>query len=223
MPVKKKRASYSKTPHIAVAAQVSTLEDETEHVSSVVEHKASEPLSPAPAHSTEKLSEPASASTEYSEILAQDASEPEVAKKNTVLYRIGMGVTGIIVICSLSLYAVYLQSGKTTASAVPTAAVTPTPSTAPVDKQSITIEVLNGSGVSGKAQKTADLLRIKGYTIISTGNAKKIKVSAVQFSEHISKQAMDLLLSDLRDYGVSSISAEPFTSSVSARITLGLK
>lgn len=53
---------------------------------------------------------------------------------------------------------------------------TPTVSSA---KKDISIQVLNGSGVTGAAGKIADVLRAKGYTEIATGNADKYTYTGV--------------------------------------------
>lgn len=223
MPTKKKRASFSKTPHIAVAAQVSTLEDDHEEPVAAIP-LAGKPVptdvdaSNAEVNISSSVSEPS-----LEDILVNDTPEPALTKKNLWMYRVGILATLSIAIASALIYVSFITQSKTAIVATPTPVLTPTPAEIPVQKSAITIEVLNGSGISGKAQKTADDLEAKGYTIVSTGNAKKIPVSTVQFSQQVSKRAIDLLLSELREYSISSVSSEPLASSVSARIILGLK
>lgn len=53
--------------------------------------------------------------------------------------------------------------------ATPTPVATPTPA---IDKKTISIEVLNGSGIAGVAGTMKTLLEEKGYTVSGTGNAK---------------------------------------------------
>lgn len=222
MPIKKKRASFSKTPHIAVAAQVSTLEDDQE----VSVHTSPTPDTLTPTatehpHTEDTSSAVSEASLE--DMLASDVQEPALTKKNIWMYRVGLLSTLVIVAVSTLIYVSFISQAKTVSVAVPTPIMTPSPTPQPIQKSAITVEVLNGSGISGKAQKTALELQAKGYTIVSTGNAKKIPLSTVQFSAKVSKQAMDLVLLDLKEYDISSISADPLVSSVSARITLGLQ
>ena len=54
---------------------------------------------------------------------------------------------------------------------VPTKAVTPSPTPEEVDVSAYTIEVLNGSGISGAAAKAKTLLTEESFTVESTGNA----------------------------------------------------
>lgn len=53
----------------------------------------------------------------------------------------------------------------------PTGKLTPTPTGKAATSSSLTIEVLNGSGVKGAAGDASDLLQKAGYTVSSTGNA----------------------------------------------------
>jgi len=71
----------------------------------------------------------------------------------------------------------------------PTPTVAPLPTATPVptvDKTTLNIQVLNGSGTAGEAGKMKTLLEEKGYTVVGTGNAKtydydktEIQVTAV--------------------------------------------
>lgn len=54
---------------------------------------------------------------------------------------------------------------------VPTKAVMPSPTPEEVDVSAYTIEVLNGSGISGAAAKAKTLLTDESFTVESTGNA----------------------------------------------------
>lgn len=56
-------------------------------------------------------------------------------------------------------------------SPTPTGKLTPTPTGKAATSTSLTIEVLNGSGVKGAAGDAAALLQKAGYTVSSTGNA----------------------------------------------------
>ncbi len=228
MPTKKKRASFSKSPHIAVQAVVTSLEDEHE-----IEEKNQPKIAsissvssmPTAEKHIEKITAAEEAVSEASleEMLANDAQESGLAIKNVWLYRLGVIVAGGISICALIIYIAYAKQTSVPKNAV-VLPQTPTPiPTAAVDIKTITIEVLNGSGVSGKAAKTADILKNKGYTITSTGNSKKIPVSTVFFSSSLSDQAKSMLLLDLQSVGVSSVSAESIASSASARVILGIK
>ncbi len=206
-------------------SQVSSLEDEQSVPDEHVERPAvkSTPVSSiAKKQDIEVQTVPTSDST-LEDMLAKDAIEPELTKKNTWVYWFGLVFTGVILLLSVGIYLVYLQSSKLpVATTTPSTSPTPIP-TITVDPKTITIEVFNASGVAGKAAKTADELKSKGYTIVSTGNAKKIPSTTVSFSNSISARAKELILSDLQSMGLSSISSVLVDSSVSARVTLGLK
>ncbi len=227
MPARKKRISSPKSALVAVQSQVSSLEDE--QTISGEESRPSDPVVHLPSEKTglekefSKTSERAYADT-LEAVLSQDAQESELSKKNVWLYRFGIIGTGIVIVSSIMLYGIYARaSSKAT---VPIAATPVVPTETPVaviDPKTITIEVLNASGVSGKASKTAEILKAKGYTIVSTGNAKKIPSTSVAFSTSLSKKTQDLVLGDLLSMGFSSVSSSIVDSSISARIVLGLK
>jgi hypothetical protein len=208
-----------------VQSQISSLEEDQpvqeEHVVPT-EVKTSPVPDSVKKQDIEIQSVPASSIT-LEDMLSNDAQEPELTKKNTWVYWFGSFFTGVILLLSVCIYLVYLQSSKMpVATTSPSTTPTPIP-TITVDPKTLTIEVFNASGVAGKAAKTADELKSKGYTIVSTGNAKKIPSTTVSFSNSISARAKELILSDLQAMGLSSISSVLVDSSVSARVTLGLK
>ncbi len=225
MPTKKKRASFSKSPHIAVSAQIATMEDDQ------MSEMVSEAVTPAIKtikEPTRKLEEPKHTSEEQvslEDMLASDAVEPELNKKNIFQYRFGMVVAGFIVISSLLLYVASMKQASPEKPPVVVVVETPMPTpTIAVNVKDITIEILNASGISGKAAKTADVLKAKGYTIVSTGNAKKVPTSLLLVSSSLSDQAKALLLGDVQEFGIASISGSTLTGTLSsARVILGLK
>jgi hypothetical protein len=58
-----------------------------------------------------------------------------------------------------------------TGSLTPTGKVTPTPAKGKLDRSSLSVAVLNGSGIPGAAGKISSQLTSLGYKIASTGNA----------------------------------------------------
>lgn len=228
MPTKKKRASYSKSAHIAVQAQTSSLEDDVAPTPKTQENIDTKPNSTDTApvaviQAQTSTSVPTSDDDALENMLANDTVESELSKKNRKLYAIGFVATGCIMLTTIVLYLVFLKStAMPVTSKAPATTPTPVP-TVVVDVKTLTIEVLNGSGIAGKASKTADALKEKGYIIVSTGNAKKIPGTTVTFSSTIPQRAKEVVLSDLQSIGISSISATIIDSSVSARIILGLK
>lgn len=74
----------------------------------------------------------------------------------------------------------------------------PTPS---FRKEELKIQILNGSGVAGKASELKEILIKKGYREIITGNADNYEYKITQFQVKKSKsQAMSMIKEDLKDY-----------------------
>jgi hypothetical protein len=101
---------------------------------------------------------------------------------------------------------------------VPKATATPTPKPTidPVDKETgldrseISIEVLNGSGVTGAASQASDTLKSFGYNISSVGNAETTDYENVTIKIKSNKSNfLDLLKKDLGfSYTIGSSSAD---------------
>ncbi len=103
------------------------------------------------------------------------------------------------------------------AAATPTA----TPDSTQLDREEITLEILNGSGVSGAAAGTADIFEALGYEIMKTGNADSTVGNELYVGADF-EGLIDVLLEDVEDeLDISSISGELEGSTASARIILG--
>jgi hypothetical protein len=107
---------------------------------------------------------------------------------------------------------------KLSPSQVPTATVTPL-----IDKSQIRIEVLNGSGVKGKAKEIADLLTQNGYTIVRTGNAETFSYQGVTLKVAVlDNEIVSLLKKDLENiYSIASVSADDALGENEVRIIVG--
>lgn len=85
----------------------------------------------------------------------------------------------------------------------PTIVLEPAPSasaSASLDKKTLKIKVLNGSGVAGSAGKLASYLKEKGYGEIETGNAETQDYLATEIEIKASKEAyLSLLTKDLEE------------------------
>ena len=98
--------------------------------------------------------------------------------KRSPIYMWAIGVLTMCVVIGLGLL-VFSKNGiqLPTISAIPTPtpvpskSVSPTPTLAPLNKEELTIQVLNGGGKAGAATKMKTLLVEKGYTVKDTGNA----------------------------------------------------
>lgn len=91
-------------------------------------------------------------------------------------------------------------SKKITPTVTPTMTptLTPTPS---FKKEELKIQVLNGSGVAGKASELKEILTKKGYKEIITGNADNYDYKITELQVKKSKsQAISMIKEDLKDY-----------------------
>ena len=87
----------------------------------------------------------------------------------------------------------------------PTPEVTPTPDEAAKDE--FTIEILNGSGISGEAGRAQVLLEDEGFTVSGIGNADNSDYTETVISskENVSSEWLSLLKKSLQEaYVVSS-------------------
>ncbi len=107
-----------------------------------------------------------------------------------------------------------------TATPVPT----PIPTTKPaLDKSEWSLEILNGSGITGAAKKVADKVQSLGYPVIKTGNADKetYRETEILVKKEL-KDKIDLVIADLKDtVKIASVAGELKDSTASARIILG--
>lgn len=110
----------------------------------------------------------------------------------------------------------------------PEPTVTPTFSPSPTPKPALlrsdwSFEVLNGSGVTGRAKKVAEGLVALGYSVVKTGNADKDTYAVTQvFVKKDFTDKIDLVIADLRDtIKIASVAGELKDSTASARIILG--
>ena len=101
----------------------------------------------------------------------------------------------------------------------------PTETPEPVDKEDVSIEVLNGTGIAGEAGALRDKLATLGYSDIETGNADETdhEVTSVTFSSTLDEAIVDeiteLLEETYEEVDVNTSSS----SSVDVQIIIGLK
>jgi len=104
-----------------------------------------------------------------------------------------------------------------------TATPAPTPTQNPLNRSDWSLEVLNGSGVTGQAKKLADKLKEKGYVVVRSGNADKQNYDTSQiFIKKEQQDKVNLVVADLKDIvKISSVAGELKDSTASARIIIG--
>lgn len=112
----------------------------------------------------------------------------------------------------------------TTPTPAPTSVPTPSPTSQPVlNRSDWSLEILNGSGVTGVAKKLADKIQPLGYPVVKTGNADKDNYSQTQILVKKSLQdKVELIIADLKDIiKIASVAGELKDSTASARIIIG--
>lgn len=99
----------------------------------------------------------------------------------------------------------------------------PSPSPIPLIRSEWSIEVLNGSGISGLAKDIAVKLQALGYAVVKTGNANTSNYSQTEIwvKEELSDK-VELVIADIKDVvKIASQGGELKDSTASARIILG--
>ncbi len=92
----------------------------------------------------------------------------------------------LIILLGLGFGAWYIFKGRAKTeeskelSPTPTVRLTPTPTKAPIERDNVKIQVLNGTGLSGAAGSLKSELEELGYTKIDVGNAKNSNSTATK-------------------------------------------
>lgn len=141
-------------------------------------------------------------------------------------------VAGVLIVGALFTGFFFFQKGSTSQeekvpATAPEVSLTPAPPAggpAPaIDRSEWTLEVLNGSGITGAAGKTAEKLTSLGYTVVKIGNADNNDYEETQLL--VTKSMLpngNLLLEDIKKIiHVATISGELKNSTASARLILG--
>jgi hypothetical protein len=211
----------------AFKPQTSALKPET--VNPPIEREVKEIHStPTPKFTPAPIEKP---TTRNSELTAHDVKAPP-RESSTSLFTTGIiifslifGLAGWTLYFNTKFNFLSAPSMSPASNGVTVDTTTPTPETSPtpVDtRSSITIEVLNGSGVAGMAASTAEKLNTLGYTVISTGNADRSNYATTQILTSTTFATAELLISDLtKEFDTASISGELKDSTASARIIVG--
>lgn len=98
--------------------------------------------------------------------------------------------------------------------------VTPLPSPTPVIKMDYTVEILNGSGVSGEAGRLSNILKENKYTVVLTGNAEEADSGiALHYNSRVDKLYLNKLDKLLKTI-YTTVVTEPKLASDEADITI---
>jgi len=118
---------------------------------------------------------------------------------------IALVIGGVLYVVVKRPFSLPLLSAKPT----PTPMLTVTPTPQPVDRDMLTVQVLNGGGTPGAAGKMKTLLEEKGYKVSDVGNTDEYTYEKTEILVKQAKQAaLTLLEQDLgEDYILGTVSA----------------
>lgn len=119
------------------------------------------------------------------------------------------------------------QITDTTDQVSPTPLISPIvqPTAEPIDLTSLTIEIMNGSGVPGEAGKVASLLKNAGFGEAETGNADSYdyEETEVTVSEKVTTEATQLISKALEEYELNPIEVSSGSAEFDINVVVGSK
>jgi len=150
-------------------------------------------------------------------------TENKQDKKNQHLFIVGTILFGAIIILTILIIIYWrtMSTKQTTTLAVVTPAPVITPTPMLFSSSGFTLEIRNGSGVTGAAGKAAEKFRARGYTVVSVGNNDTIKQTQVYVTEEKLLFEKELLLDIQKDLPSATFAGRLKSGSVSAEIIIG--
>lgn len=101
---------------------------------------------------------------------------------------------------------------------------TPSPEATPIDRAEITLEILNGSGVSGLAGDTEKIFEDLGYVVDNIGNTSTTEGNQLYIKKGIDEKTLQNLLDDVKEkLTITKVTGELEDLNTTARIILGSK
>lgn len=154
---------------------------------------------------------------EEAEAIFGEEAEKNKKQKKSIVFLILISVTIATIIFAIAWFFIFRTSSKdmpeeTAEQAVeepaPTEQPTPTPSPE-LNREEVSIKVLNGTGIAGVAGRAKTFLENLGYPEIKTGNADSYEYQKTEISIKEEKtEYLDLIIEDLgEDYPASSDSS----------------
>jgi len=164
-----------------------------------------------------------------------DLEQIPLEKRNANLYYVGIIVSIIIVLTTAGLLFARLNlKGRETqevvtkeeevafvATATPTESQEETRQVTQKNRDEITIEILNASGIAGQAGKNASIFEELGYLDISTGNSEEANGNKFFVNPDYQDQ-LEILIKDIEEkLNITKVSGDLDDSEYMARIILG--
>ena len=142
--------------------------------------------------------------------------DDKIAKKDTLIFLLGILISALVVSASIFLYFQYVQQEGLVISGERIVTATTAPVAAPsIDYKNLKIEVLNASGKSGVAGSFAKKLTGLGYSNVTTGNYGSIISGGILSMPDATSSAFE---GDLKGIGFSTYKIQ---KSDSIQIILG--
>jgi len=169
------------------------------------------------------------------QINTEGKEEIQLETKNKRMFTIGIAISILVFVATFGiLYLRFQQTTESTAQIVvedqpeavetDTSEAETTESTDEIEqleRGDITLQILNGSGVSGLAGTTSDTFENLGYSDIDTGNADDVEGNELYVDAEV-KDLVEVLLGDVGDeLNIEKITGDLEDSDFSARIILG--
>jgi len=116
------------------------------------------------------------------------------------------------------------DSNSGTSTSASSAPASTSASTTSVNKSQVSLEVLNGNGVTGRAATVSKLLSSSGFTVAKTTNAKRFTYSTTIIYFHTGKEAeANSVKSTLSDYSVTTQQDDDVTAGYDIVVVVGKK
>lgn len=148
-------------------------------------------------------------------------------RTNRRLMKIGVGMVIIIVALVAGVYYLWTNLKKQEVKPLPVVEVAPNPSTAPIAssgaelrRSEISVEILNGSGKTGKAGEVARGLAELGYQADKVGNAPEEASSSTVYLSAKAETWRAEIMTDLSFWGIKTV-AELVGGTTEVKIILG--
>ncbi|OGH14935.1 MAG: hypothetical protein A2860_01890 [Candidatus Levybacteria bacterium RIFCSPHIGHO2_01_FULL_37_33] len=138
----------------------------------------------------------------------------EVGKKSMRKQYVLLAISVILLACAIGYFLLWSKtipnpwfkkseslSPKPTSVATPSTTSQPSPTAEPLmDKSTIKIKILNGSGIEGQAGKLSDLLEEAGYNNVSIGNTDNLEQrTTIVYNKLLSKDMLDSITEAIKN------------------------
>ncbi len=181
-----------------------------------------------PTSETVQLKKPVESQLDFSTEI-----EVPLEKKNKKLYAFGIVLFILTFVSTITIFVLRSQITTVDSNVTPNPSATPvfevatpvptvTPQALALDREDIKLEILNGSGVSGLAGKTATIFKDLGYEIGTVGNTDLSTENKLYIRSGLTQAELKNLMEDVKSkLQIQTVTEEISDLDVDARIVLG--